>query len=255
MKPAPMPWIGCGAGWPPEMTGEAAGSTANTFSFGHAALSTWAQPVRWPPVPTPGDQRVDAVGESPPGFPAPWCARALRRWPGSRTAAGSSRRASAPAVPRRGRCEPFMPFSRGVRSKRGAVGQHQAAALDRHAVGHDQDDLVALDGRHHGQADAGVARGRLDDGAAGLERAGALGVFDHGQGDAVLDRAAGVAALGLDPDLVAGAEQAVDADVRRAADGLENVGGFHGRSPRLGKGAFWRSPSACAAACWYAPGR
>jgi len=28
MKPPPMPWIGCGLGWPPLMTGDAAGSTA-----------------------------------------------------------------------------------------------------------------------------------------------------------------------------------------------------------------------------------
>ncbi len=28
MKPAPMPWIGCGPGAPPEITGEAVGSTA-----------------------------------------------------------------------------------------------------------------------------------------------------------------------------------------------------------------------------------
>ena len=33
-KPAPMPWILCGPGRPPEMTGEAAGSTPITCSFG-----------------------------------------------------------------------------------------------------------------------------------------------------------------------------------------------------------------------------
>ena len=32
----------------------------------------------------------------------------------------------------------------------GAVGQHQASPFDRHAVGHHQDQLVALDRRHHG---------------------------------------------------------------------------------------------------------
>ena len=53
MKPAPMPWIGCGLAVPPEITGDCAGSTANTLSAGHAALSTRAQPVMWPPVPTP----------------------------------------------------------------------------------------------------------------------------------------------------------------------------------------------------------
>ena len=53
MKPAPMPWIGCGEGAPPEMTGEAVGSTAKTFSCGHFGFSTWAQAVICPPVPTP----------------------------------------------------------------------------------------------------------------------------------------------------------------------------------------------------------
>ncbi len=34
-----------GAGWPPEITGEATGSTANTCSFGHFFLSTRATPA------------------------------------------------------------------------------------------------------------------------------------------------------------------------------------------------------------------
>ena len=73
-----------------------------------------------------------------------------------------------------------------------------------------------------------TGEGGLNDGAARFERTRGLGVFDHGQGNAVLDRAARVAALGLDPHALAGAgEQAVDADVRRAADGLEDVLGFH----------------------------
>ena len=28
MKPPPMPWIGCGPGWPPPITGDSVGSTA-----------------------------------------------------------------------------------------------------------------------------------------------------------------------------------------------------------------------------------
>ena len=56
--------IGCGEGWPPEITGEATGSTANTFSFGQAALSTFAQPVRWPPVPTPVMRKSRPSGKS-----------------------------------------------------------------------------------------------------------------------------------------------------------------------------------------------
>jgi hypothetical protein len=114
----------------------------------------------------------------------------------------------------------------------GAIGQHQAPALDAHAVGHDQDQRVALDRRHHRQADAGVARGRLDDGATGFQQAARLGVLDHGQRDAVLDRTARVGALGLDPDF-GRAEQALHADVRRAADGGEDVFHFHASTPGI----------------------
>ena len=59
-----------------------------------------------------------------------------------------------------------------------------------------------------------------DDGAAGLQRARFFCVFHHGQRNAVLDRAAGVAALGLHPHVGRRAEQAVDANVGRVADGL-----------------------------------
>ena len=49
-----------------------------------------------------------------------------------------------------------------------AIGQHQTTALDTHAVGHDQNQFVAFDRGHHGQTDAGIARGGLNDGAAGF---------------------------------------------------------------------------------------
>jgi hypothetical protein len=52
-KPAPMPWILCGPGWPPERTGESSGSTAITFMPGRRGLITWDTPVIVPPVPTP----------------------------------------------------------------------------------------------------------------------------------------------------------------------------------------------------------
>ena len=53
MKPAPIPWIGCGLCVPPERTGDSVGSTAYTRSFGQSGLSTSETPVMWPPVPTP----------------------------------------------------------------------------------------------------------------------------------------------------------------------------------------------------------
>jgi hypothetical protein len=103
---------------------------------------------------------------------------------------------------------------------------HQPAPFDAHAVGHHQHEPVALHRSHHRQPDAGVARGRLDDRAARLQRARGLGGLDHRQRDAVLDRSARIGALGLDPHLAL-AEQAAHADVRRAADGVEDRVGSH----------------------------
>jgi hypothetical protein len=76
------------------------------------------------------------------------------------------------------------------------------------------------------ETDAGVAGGGLDDGAAGLQGAAALGVFHHGQRNAVLDGAARVGAFGLDPDFAAW-EQAAHANVRGLANRFEDVLGFH----------------------------
>ena len=112
-----------------------------------------------------------------------------------------------------------------------AVGEHQAAALDRHAVGHHQHQLVAFYRRGHRQAHAGVARSGFDDGAAGLECAGFFRRLYHGKADTILDRAARIAALGLDPHFVRGAEQLVDADMRRAAYGIEYGIGLHRKLP------------------------
>ena len=53
----------------------------------------------------------------------------------------------------------------------GAEEAHQLAALDAERFGHGDDQRIALRGAHHGEADAGVAAGRLDHGLAGLELA------------------------------------------------------------------------------------
>jgi len=118
-----------------------------------------------------------------------------------------------------------------------AVGQHQPAPLNAHAVGHDQHQRVTLDSCDHGQADAGIARGRLDDGATGLQRAGLFCRFDHAQGNAVLDGAARVAALGFDVDMVrlaSGTKNPVDTNVRRVTYRGEDAGSFHGKFPWVG---------------------
>ena len=68
-------------------------------------------------------------------------------------------------------------------------------------LGHGQEQAVALDGAHQGQADAGVAAGGFEDGLIRGELACGFRRLDHGQGRAVLDGAAGVEVFQFDVDL------------------------------------------------------
>ena len=107
--------------------------------------------------------------------------------------------------------------------------------LGRHLVGHDQDDPIALGPRHQGQAEAGVARGRLDDDAARPEPPVALGGIDHRQADAVLDRASGVLRLELEEQRAGPGVEPRHPHQRRVADELENgrSGGGHAATVAL----------------------
>ena len=78
-----------------------------------------------------------------------------------------------------------------------AVRLEHVALVLADLVGADEDAVVAARLGDHGQPDAGVARGRLDDRAAGLQRTGGLGGVDHPRRDPVLHRAAGVEVLHL----------------------------------------------------------
>ena len=51
MKPGPMPGILCTPGWPPDRTGESAGSVAIIFRFGFFSFKYFPVPVMVPPVP------------------------------------------------------------------------------------------------------------------------------------------------------------------------------------------------------------
>ena len=82
----------------------------------------------------------------------------------------------------------------------GAEHLEHLAALDRHVLGQQDLDRVALDAGDRGQGDAGVARRRLEDRLAGTEAAVLLGVLDHRLGDAVLHRPERVLALQLGQD-------------------------------------------------------
>ena len=104
----------------------------------------------------------------------------------------------------------------------------QRAAFQRHGLGHGQDDLVALGGGDEGQRDPGVAGGRFDDGGARLEHAATFSLLDHGHADAVLHGSERVEELALEQYLrgrihAQTGGNAVQADERRAPDGLDDV--------------------------------
>ena len=111
-----------------------------------------------------------------------------------------------------------------------AVGGHELASLNRERFRHHQGQPVAFHGRDQGQGDPGVARRRLHDQAVGAEQAAALRVLDHRQPDPILDAAAWIAPLLLDPDLDPRVEQVVEANLRRPSDDLEDVVDSHAAS-------------------------
>ena len=74
-----------------------------------------------------------------------------------------------------------------------AKAADEFAPLDGEGFGHHGDKGIAFGGAHHGERDAGVARGGFDDGLSGFQQAAFFGVVDDGVGEAVFHRAAGVA--------------------------------------------------------------
>jgi hypothetical protein len=104
-----------------------------------------------------------------------------------------------------------------------AVGAQHRDLLLAHLVRHDEDTAVALARRGDGEADAGVAGGRLDDRSARLQLPVALGLLDHREPDPVLDRAARVEELELrkNPGVPRRGEP-VEPDDRRVPDEVED---------------------------------
>ena len=108
----------------------------------------------------------------------------------------------------------------------GTIGAHELAALDRHGVGHHNDNAVASRGGDGSKANAGVATRWLDDDRVGIEQTVCLGLVDHGLRDAVLNRAGRLEVLDLADE--PGAQTVVvfvirQLDKRRVADELEDI--------------------------------
>ncbi len=114
-----------------------------------------------------------------------------------------------------------------------AHGLQMKDLLAAHLVGNHEDELVALARGDKCQAEAGVARGRFDDGAAGFQRSVALGGLDHRKPDAVLDRAAGILVLELEEEPARSRVDPRHRYQRRVADEREDrvgAGDVHGHS-------------------------
>ena len=82
----------------------------------------------------------------------------------------------------------------------GTEGLDHLAAFDGNRLAHDDLHIIALDGPDHGQSDACVTRGGLNDGLILGQSAGRFGLFDHFKGDAVLNTAGGVKTFYLGDD-------------------------------------------------------
>ena len=74
-NPGPIPWILCGPGSPPERTGEAAGSTASTWTSGRRSFRACPTPVMVPPVPTP-----QTIASTSPPVSRQISSAVVRRW-------------------------------------------------------------------------------------------------------------------------------------------------------------------------------
>ena len=93
--------------------------------------------------------------------------------------------------------------------------------LPRHLVRHHQHQAIALEDAHLGETEAGVAGGGLDDGPAWLQPPVLLRRLNHGQGDPVLDRAAGVGVLELHEQAAGSDVELIQLQQRRMADQVE----------------------------------
>ena len=116
---------------------------------------------------------------------------------------------------------------RGAHDHVRAVGLQDVALVLADLVRAHEDRLVAALLGDQREADAGVAAGRLDDGAPGLEQALALGRIDHADGDAVLHGPAGIDVLDLGEHLGAALGNDARGDPaqpheRRVADEVED---------------------------------
>ena len=151
-------------------------------------------PVIVPPVPTPATNTSTV-----PSVSRQISSAVVRRWisglAGFENWFGTKQSPRSRQIRRASSTASFIPPIDSTQHHLGAVQPQQLLALAAHALGHRDDEVVALRRAHERERDAGVAGGGLDDRApARLDPALGLGRLDHRHADPVLDAAARVVA-------------------------------------------------------------
>jgi hypothetical protein len=105
----------------------------------------------------------------------------------------------------------------------GAQHAHQFTPFNREAIGHGDHQGISFGRAHHGEANAGVAAGRLDHRLAGLQITGALSLFNDLYRKPIFHRRQRVEMLSLDVGPNAIRCQIINAGARRIADGVQDT--------------------------------
>ena len=224
MKPAPMPWIVCGPFWPRRTApGERPARRRSTCTPGLRSLSTSPTPVMVPPVPTPATKMSTWPSVSPQISSA-----VVSRWisglAGFLNCCGMKYFGSLGGELLGLRDRAGHALGPGREDQLGAEPRSSGRRSRLMVSGMVSTSLYAARGAHHGQGDAGVAAGRLDDDGVRPDQPGRLGGVDHRHADAVLDAVGRVEVLQLGHDLGAGAVgDPPEPDQRRVADQLGDV--------------------------------
>ncbi len=223
MKLAPMPWILCGPGAPPGQDRRLLGLDRDDLDLGVLLLEVPAGAGDGAARTDARDEDVDLAVRGVPdlgagGLVVDLRVRRVLELVGEDRAGTLRGDLLGPGD------AALHALRRGREDQLRAEHAQQRAPLLRHRLGHRQHELVASRRRDHRQRDAGVAAGRLDDGAAGLQAAVGLGRVDDGRTDAVLHRVRRVVELQLHRDGRAEPlREAVDPYERGVADGFGDV--------------------------------
>src|SRR5216683_6614207 len=119
----------------------------------------------------------------------------------------------------------FRMTARHIRAGKPDLRTERADMRDfflRHLVGNDQDDAVAFRAGDQGEAESGVAGGRLNDGPARLKFSLVFCGFDHGERNTVFDRARRILIFKFNEKLTWPSIHSRDFDERRVADERKN---------------------------------